>query len=278
MTAAPPVFGAYDQAALDLQYNNRARVPDFATYLARYPQASARVRSELGGEIDLAYGPGPRDRLDLYKPRAAGRSSPVLVFIHGGYWQSLDKSYFSYLARPWVRAGAAVVSLGYPICPAVTMTELVASVRAGIAWVAAEAPRLGLDRGRILIAGHSAGGHLTAMAVTGPGPDLAGGLALSGLYDLEPIRLCYLNVALRMTEAEARALSPIHLPRPRGGRVILAVGGAESEEYHRHQDELAARWDVEDRRLAGIHHFSIVDALADPANPLFRTAAEILHL
>jgi arylformamidase len=116
------------------------------------------------------------------------------------------------------------------------------------------------------------------MAVTGPGPDLAGGLALSGLYDLEPIRLCYLNAALRMTEAEARALSPIHLPRPRGGRVILAVGGAESEEYHRHQDELAARWDVEDRRLAGIHHFSIVDALADPANPLFRTAAEILHL
>jgi arylformamidase len=158
------------------------------------------------------------------------------------------------------------------------MTEIVASVRAGIAYVAAQADHLGLDGRRIAVSGHSAGGHLTAMAVTGPGPDLVGGIALSGLYDLEPIRLSYLNAALRMDAAEARALSPIHQPRPRGGRVILAVGSAESEEYHRQQDALASIWDVEDRRLAGLHHFSIVDCLADQANPLFRTAAELLGL
>ncbi|MBM3548679.1 MAG: alpha/beta hydrolase [Alphaproteobacteria bacterium] len=274
--SAPLVFGAYDQAALDLQYNNGVRYPDFATYLARYPQASARVRAELGGTLDIAYGPGPRDTLDLFRPKQA--KPPVLIFIHGGYWHRLDKFHFSYLARPWVRAGAAVVSLGYPLCPQVTMTELVASVRAGVAWVAAQADHLGLDGRRIAVSGHSAGGHLTAMAVTGPGPDLVGGLALSGLYDLEPIRLTYLNTALRMDAAEARALSPIHLPRPRGGKVILAVGSGESEEYHRQQDALAAIWDLEDRRLAGLHHFSIVDALADSANPLFRTVAELLAL
>jgi arylformamidase len=279
MTApASPVFGAYDQAALDLQYNNGARYPDFATYLARYPQASARVRAELGGTLDIAYGPGPRDTLDLFRPKKAKGKPPILIFIHGGYWQRLDKSHFSYLARPWVRAGAAFVALGYPICPAVTMEQLVASVRAGIAWVASEADHLGLDGRRIAVTGHSAGGHLTAMAVTGPGPDLVGGVALSGLYDLEPIRLSYLNAALRMAPDEARRLSPIHLPRPRGGRLILAVGSGESEEYHRQQDALAATWDVEDRRLAGLHHFSIADTLADSANPLFRTVAELLAL
>ena len=145
----------------------------------------------------------------------------------------------------------AFVALGYPICPGVTMTQLVASVRAGIAWVASQADALGLDGRRLLVTGHSAGGHLTAMAATGPGPDLVGAVALSGLYDLEPIRLTYLNAALRMDVAEARALSPIHLPRPRGGRVILAVGSAESEEYHRHQDTLAA--DRKSTRLNSSH-------------------------
>src|SRR4051812_47372857 len=91
MSASPPVFGAYDQSALDLQYNNRARVPDHLTYLARFPEASARARALLGGTLDLAYGTDPRERLDLFLPKAARRPVPVLVFIHGGYWQALDK-------------------------------------------------------------------------------------------------------------------------------------------------------------------------------------------
>lgn len=274
--SGPLVFGQYDQAGLDGQYNNRSRVPDFASYIGRYPQSSARVRAELGGELDLAYGPGPRDKLDLFRPKS-GSKPPVLIFIHGGYWQQMDKSVFGYIARSWTRAGAAFVALGYPICPAVTMTELVASVRAGIAWVAAEADRLGLDGRRIAVTGHSAGGHLTAMAATGPGPDLVGAVALSGLYDLEPIRLSYLNAALRMSPEEARLLSPIHLPKPRT-RTILATGSAESEEYHRQMDTLGASWDVETRNLAGIHHFSIVDTLADQGHPVFETVAELLQL
>ena len=261
-----------------LKYNNRSRIPDFATYLTRYPEASARARVVLGGELDLAYGPGPRDTLDLFRPRVVKGKPPVLIFIHGGYWQGLDKSHFSYLARAWVQEGAAFVALGYPICPAVTMDELAASVRAGVAWVSGQADQLGLDRRRIVVTGHSAGGHLTALAMTGPGPDLAGGIALSGLYDLEPIRLSYLNAALKLTPESARALSPVHLPRPRSGRLILTVGGAESEEYHRQQDSLADAWGVEARPLPGLHHFSIVDTLADPGHPLFRTAAEMLGL
>ncbi len=276
--ASPLVFGPYDQAALDLQYNNRARYPDAPTYMARFQQSSARVRAELGGELDIAYGPGPRDTLDLFRPKAS--KPPVVIFIHGGYWHLLDKQFFGCLARPWVRQGAAFVALGYPLCPGVTMTQLVASVRAGIAWVADQADSLGLDKRRMLVTGHSAGGHLTAMAATGPGPYLAGAVALSGLYDLEPIQLTYLNASLRMSPEEAKALSPIRLPKPepRAGRVILAVGSAESEEYHRHQDTLGATWDVETRSLAGLHHFSIVDTLADQAHPLFRTVAELLRL
>ncbi len=277
-TPASAIYGPYDQARLDGQYNNRSRVPDFATYLARFPEASARARALLGSELDLAYGPGPRDRLDLFRPRDAKGKLPVLVFIPGGYWQGLDKSHFSFLARTWVGEGAAFAALGYPICPAVSMDELVASVRAGIAWIAREADGLGLDRRRIVVTGHSAGGHLAAMTMTGPGPALAGGVALSGLYDLEPIRLSYLNAALRLTPEAARRLSPVHLLRPSGGRLILAAGGAESEEYHRQLDSLASAWDVEARSLAGLHHFSIVDTLADAGHPLFRTAAGMLGL
>jgi arylformamidase len=275
---APPVFGRYDQSQLDLQYNNRARVPDHLAYLNRFPEASARARAALGGRLDLAYGPGPRQHLDLFRPEMTGRLAPVLIFLHGGYWQALDKSHFSFLSRSWMRAGAAFAAIGYPLCPDVTMDALVASVRAGIAWLAAESDTLGLDRRRMVVTGHSAGGHLTAMAMTGPGPDLVGGIALSGLYDLEPIRLSYLNAALRMDAAEARRLSPIHLPPPRGGRLVLTVGGAESEEYHRQQDALADAWAVEARSLAGINHFSIVDTLADAGHPVFRTAADMLGL
>jgi arylformamidase len=275
---ARPVFGPYDQTQLDLQFNNRARVPDHPTYLARYPEASARARAVLGGRLDLAYGPGPRQKLDLFMPSASGRRVPVLVFIHGGYWQALDKSHFSFLARPWLRAGAAFAAIGYPLCPDVIMDGLVASVRAGIAWLAAEADTLGLDARRMVVTGHSAGGHLTAMAMTGPGPDLAGGIALSGLYDLEPIRLCYLNAALRLDADMARRLSPVHLPPPRGGRLVLTVGGAESEEYHRQQDMLADAWKLEARSLAGLDHFAIVDTLADPGHPVFQMAADLLGL
>jgi arylformamidase len=277
----PPVFGAYDQAQLDAQYNNRGLVPDHLRYIARWPAASERARAVLGGQIDLTYGSGPRDKLDLFRPRD-DRRAPLLIFIHGGYWQMLDKSQLSFLARPWVRAGAAVAMLGYPLCPQVTMDGLVASVRAGIAWLAREAGALNLDARRFVVSGHSAGGHLTAMAMTGPGPELAGGVALSGLYDLEPIRLSYVNGALGMSAEEARRNSPIHLPRPRAmtgaGKLILAVGSAESEEYHRQIDTLSAAWDVEARSLAGLHHFSIVDALNDPGAPLFGATASLLGL
>jgi len=283
MTAPPnpPVFGAYDQAQLDAQYNNRGLVPDHLRYIGRWPAASERARAllgtQLGGQLDLAYGPGPRDRLDLFRTRN-DRRAPLLIFIHGGYWQMLDKSQLSFLARPWVRAGAAVAMLGYPLCPQVTMDGLVASVRAGVAWLAKEADALKLDARRFVVSGHSAGGHLTAMAMTGPGPDLAGGVALSGLYDLEPIRLSYVNGALGLSAEDARRNSPIHLPPPRSGRLILAVGSAESEEYHRQIDTLSAAWDVEARSLAGLHHFSIVDALNDPGAPLFGATAGLLGL
>lgn len=280
--AARAVFAAYDQDALDREYDNRAKVPDAPEWLARYPRESAITRTEVGCRVDVAYGPHPAEMLDIFPP--AGRTpAPVHVFIHGGYWHRLDKADFSYVARAFHPSGAAVVVINYALIPTVDMDELVRQCRASIAWVYRNAPSFGGDRERIVVSGHSAGGHLVAMLMATDWTALAGlpqgvlqaGCGISGLYDLEPIRLCYLNEILRLTPEMARRNGPAHLAPPRGGRVLLAVGDAEGPEYHRQTDALARAWragglDCEVLDMAGHHHFSIVWELADPASALSR--------
>jgi arylformamidase len=269
------LFRDYDQAALDAQYNNRAAVPDAARYIERWPAASAAARARLGGALDLAYGPHPRHRLDIF-PAKGGGKAPVLAFIHGGYWQALDKSVFSFVAAPYVEAGVAVALLGYPIAPEAGMDEIVASIRAALVWLGRHTGAHGGDPARIHLTGHSAGGHLTAYmmaedfsAESGlPQPLLKGGLALSGLYELEPIRLSYLNEKLGMDQEVARRNSPAS--RPAGKEpLILAVGGIETDEFRRQQRDYAARcravgWPVEAIEAPGRDHFSVLESLADP--------------
>lgn len=289
---APTVFRAYDQAALDAEYDNRVKVKDAADWLARYASDSQKARAELPGRLDLAYGRSAGETLDVFPAPGPG-AAPVHVFIHGGYWHRLDKADFGFVARGLRPAGAAVVVINYALIPTVDMAELVRQCRASIAWVWKNAASFGGDPQRIFVSGHSAGGHLVAMLMSTdwtafdralPPDVLRAGCGISGLYDLEPIRLCYLNDILKLTPEAARLNSPINHPPKRLGALLLAVGGLEGPEYHRQTNDLAAAWRTRGRpceavHMPGLHHFSIVSQIEDPKSELSRLiATRILSL
>ena len=277
------VFFGYDQAALDREYNNSGKVPNATELLAWYPAESARTRDALPVRLDLRYGPDPGETLDVFLPEGRG-PWPVHVFVHGGYWRSLDKQDFSFVARGLQPAGVLVAVINYALIPTVDMDELVRQVRAAVAWLHRNVAALGGDPERITVSGHSAGGHLVAMLMSTDWSRFAGlptdvvkaGCGISGLYDLEPIRLCYLNQTLGLSMETARRNSPVHsVPAATVGRLLLPVGAKEGEEYHRQTESLAAAWrrrglDVEVMDMAGHDHFSIIIELGDPGTPLSR--------
>jgi arylformamidase len=277
------VFLGYDQAALDREYNNGAKIPNAAEYLARYPAESARARDTLPARLDLRYGPARGQTLDLFLPAGAG-PAPVHVFVHGGYWRSLARTDFSFVALGLQPAGVLVAVVDYALIPTVDMDELVRQVRTSIAWLHRNAEAFGGDPARITVSGHSAGGHLVAMLLSTDWGRFAGlpqdvvkaGCGISGLYDLEPIRLCYLNETLGLTPEAARRNSPVHLVPPvAGGPLLLTVGELEGDEYHRQTESLAAAWRrrahaVEVTDMGGHDHFSIVTELGCPGTPLVR--------
>jgi arylformamidase len=270
-----PVFLDLDRAALDREYDNRGKVADFADYLARYTRESEATRRALPCRLDVAYGTRPGETLDLF-PASGPRPAPIQVFIHGGYWRALDKSDFSFVARALHPAGAAVVVVNYALIPSVDMDELVRQCRASVAWVHAHAASFGGDPERLFVSGHSAGGHLVAMLMTAdwsalglPRDVIRGACGISGLYDLDPIRLCYLNDTLGLTPDAARRNSPIYLTPAVAAPLLLPVGGLEGREYHRQSETLAAVWrkqgtPCEVLDLPDAHHFSIVSQLEDP--------------
>jgi arylformamidase len=274
-----PVFRHYDQASLDAQYNNRAKVPDFQErHVARWLAAGALARTRFQCRVDQTYDPSSGQTLNVFLPEGSG-PWPVLVYIHGGYWMALDKSATDCIALGFVPHGVAVVNIDYSLMPAVRMDELVRQCRAAVCWVRDQGPALGLDPARIWVAGHSAGGHLTA-AVAAEGwagrPPMAGGMSFSGLHDLEPIRLSYLNQTLGMDAAEAARNSPVGMPPPGSGHWTLLVGGREGPEYLRQAVALAEAWASSSTRRtllevqADQDHFSVVAPLEDPDSVLVR--------
>lgn len=284
------LYRGYDRQALDAQYNNRARVPNFAAYLARWKHDSVLARARMlgsGAKIDLAYGPSLGERLDVF-PAAAGpggRKPPILAFFHGGYWRALDKSDFSYPAPAYTAAGITYVSINYSLTPSVTLSEIVRQARASAAWLYRNPDTHGGDINRLYVSGHSAGGQLAPMvastdwAAQGLPADLVKGtIAISGLFDLDPIRLSYLDEGMSLNADSMRENSPIHQIPPSkrpAGPMILCVGGAESPEYHRQQAEYAKKWaqtQASARIVAapGCDHFSIADWVGDSASPLFQ--------
>lgn len=279
-----PVFRDYDQAALDAQYNNRALVPDFAEHMDRWARDSVTARRELPCRLDIPYGPAALERLDLFP--GSGEGAPLHVFIHGGYWRALDKGSFSFLASAFVKSGVSFAALNYPLAPAARMDSIVHSIRRAIHWIASHPENLGIDPRRITISGHSAGGHLVAIIIatdwsrfggSGEGfdPQLAGAVSLSGLYDLEPIRLSYLNADLHLDSAQVVRNSPIGLATRSAVPLALAVGSLESKEFLRQQHDFHSTWQrqghaLESHVLEGHNHFTIVQEIGRADSALHR--------
>jgi arylformamidase len=284
------VYLDYDQAELDGQLNLRARWPEHPEYLARWAEDSTAVRRQLAGETDLAFGPGAGERLDLFVPPGAA-APPLMAFIHGGYWQALDKSDFSYLAPPYLEAGIAFASLNYDLTPHVSIEEIVREVRAAFAWLYREGAAHGIDAERLFVSGHSAGGHLVGMALATDWPSLdpnlppdlvKGGVSVSGVYDLEAIRLSYHQKVVQLDPDMARRMSPLgNLPKS-AGPLVAAVGSEETEEFHRQQAAYLEAWQgagliAEEIALPGRNHFSAVDALGEPDHPLFAATMAMIR-
>jgi arylformamidase len=278
-----------DPAWLDAQYNNRALVPDHEAFFQRWREASVLARTQSRCELDLAYGDDPAERLDVFPASRPG--APVMVFLHGGYWRSLDKADHSFVAPSFVADGAMVVVPNYGLCPAVSVEQIALQMARAIAWVWRHAAEFNGDPARIALVGHSAGGHLAAMLLCcrwkDVDPDmplqpLQGALSVSGLYDLEPIRLApFLAKDLALTPANVRRLSPAFFPRPK--RPLYAVvGGDESAEFLRHNQLIRDQWGPTAvpvcETQVGQHHFSILRGLADPAGRLHDLALRLLGL
>lgn len=243
--------------------------------------------------VELAYGDAPSEKLDLF-PADASLSSggaPILVYLHGGYWRALDKRDQSFVAMPFVNAGAMVVVPNYALCPAVTIDHIALQMVAAVAWVYRHAEAHGGDRERIVVAGHSAGGHLAAMLLACDWPSmggdlprdlLAGALAISGVFELEPLRHApFLAPDLRLTPASAQRLSPAEMPAPRGP-LVTVVGANESPEFLRQSALIGDVWGastvVGAEIVPGRHHMDVLHELADPLSRTHQWALRLLGL
>ncbi len=275
----------------DAQYNNRARIPEHLEILRQWADRSAEARASLPCTLDLAYGDDPSERLDVFLPRAQG--APVLVYLHGGYWRALDKRDQSFVATAFVDAGAMVVLPNYALCPAVSIDHIVLQLTRALAWVWRHAAAYGGDPIRIVVAGHSAGGHLAAMLLACDwhrvAPDLPGdlvrsALAVSGVFELEPLRHApFLAPDLHLDAASALRLSPAAMATPTAGhRLVAVVGGDESEEFLRQNERIAEAWGGEVvgvcEQVPGRHHMNVLFALAEPAERTHRLALQLLGL
>lgn len=269
----------------EAQYNNRAMVPEHPQIFARWKESSRRARDLLGGDLDIAFGEHPLQRLDVF--RAKGRSQALLLFIHGGYWRSLDKSDFSFVAPPLVERGITVAVSNYRLCPFVTLEDLVRDNLAACAWLWRHARHVGAEPDRIFVAGHSAGGHLTAMLLAALwsqyAPDLPaslvkGGLAISGLYDLRPLLQTNINNDLHLTADSALHASPAFMSPPTDAPLYTAVGGRESDEFKRQNRLIGERWRGVFKRdvpAPECNHFTVVEELAQPGSALFAAALKL---
>ena len=261
-----PVYGGYDRAGLEAQYNLRHGHPDRDIVYADFAARSAAMRRAEMGHYDLPYGPAERQKLDCF---SAGEGCPILVFFHGGYWRALDKSYFGFLAQAFVAGGWTVVLPNYTLAPRAGIDEIVSEARAAVRWAAQSLLSEGMP---LVVAGHSAGGHLALMcAIDGTAePDVApvdAVVPVSGLFDLEPIRHTSINELVRVDADAARRNSPVKRVAASPTPLLLIVGGSETNEFRGQTRRFADAWSAAGNQAEtlvaeGLNHFSVLRALA----------------
>src|SRR2546425_11492250 len=262
-TAKGKAWETMDRATIDRAYNNSAAVPESGAMFKEWLVRSEKLRADHPEYLNLVYGPRPRDRIDYF---SAGRGTPVLVFIHGGFWQMRSKDDFAFLAESFLSSGVSVAMVGYPLGPDATMDEIVADTHEAIRFLARELPTLGGDPQRVVVSGWSSGGHLATMVVDEP--SLRGGVAISGLFELEPLLKSYVNDKLHMDLAMAKRNSPILLLPKTSKQLDLFAGTAELPEMRRQTADYASA-----RREAGLpvryaeipdaNHYTILNSMMD---------------
>jgi arylformamidase len=286
-TRTGPVYLGMDQATLDAQYDNRAAAPDHEVWGALRSERSARARETMRCILDVRYGDSSRQALDIFP---SGPDSPVEIYIHGGSWKLKSKDEVSFIAEPLVPAGVTFVAIDHDIAGTVTLDEIVAQIRAAVAWVYRNIAGYGGDPERIHVSGHSSGAHLGAMAIATPWassyglPDniIKGACLTSGLFDLEPLRLASRNEYLALDETAVQRLSPIHHIPAAPGPLVLSVGGKETAEFKRQTSAYRAAWERAGHTATTIdmpddHHFSLAVRPGQPDSPLFRAVLADIH-
>lgn len=278
---------------LDAQYNLRAGRPDYEeTVVPAWIQRSEAVRNVLECTLDVRYGNGPKQKLDVFKGGDA--SAPTLVFFHGGYWQRGDKSVYSFIAEPFAAVGVNVVLLGYDLCPAVSITRISEEAREAMAYLWRNASDLGISRDRITFMGHSAGGHITQMMMATDWPDytpdlpadlIKAGIPVSPLSYLEPVRLTEsLNSGIRMGAVEAERESPMtNHPPVTDAPQLVVVGGRETDEFHRQGRMYVEKYQTSSRSIGfyvvpGVDHFDELNVLTDASSEFFKKTCAMLGL
>ena len=269
-------WGALSRDARDASYNCAKAVPESTQIIDGWIKASAQLRAQYSKHIDVPYGPAERNKWDLFP--AKNPKAPCLIFIHGGYWQARNREHFSCLAEGILAHGWSAALPGYSLAPAVTLTQIAAELRSALDWLASHGSEHGIA-GPVVLSGWSAGGHLTALMLDHP--RVAAGIAMSGLFELGPIRDTYLNERLKLTDQEIVSLSPLRLPSV-NKPLAITYGAAElmpfvhySREYHAYRAR--ANFPGPLIPIPNANHYTSMEELRSPKGILTRTALRVLE-
>jgi arylformamidase len=286
---AMELYRGMDASTLEAKYNLRAlRGDDFDEMVARWLERCAKLHERPGTRVDLAYGDGEREKLDLFS--GGNPSGPLLIYIHGGYWQRGDKSMYSFICESFIRHGVSVAIMNYDLTPSVRIGQIPSQIRKCIAWLWDNAADLGFSREQLHVMGHSAGGHLTGMmmATDWPGYDsrlpadlIRSGIPLSGLFELEPLVHTTINGGPQMSVAEAIAESPLFLPLATSAPQLVVTGGGETSELRRQSDAYVEKFfgpnqPMERYNEPDVDHFDVLERLADETTGFFQKSMQLI--
>jgi arylformamidase len=275
-------------AEIDAEYDVEKAVPDFTIYARQYVGGSRAARARLRGFHKLRFGPSRDEYVDVFP--AAEPNAPVLIFFHGGYWRILAAEDFSFVAEGPVAAGVTVVVANYSLCPKVTIDEITRQARATVAWTHRRIREHGGDPGRIYVSGHSAGGQLTAMCLLTdwerdyglPRDVVKGGIAISGVFDLTPIKHTSMQPQIRLTDEEIQRNSPQFHIRPAPAPLLVTYGGDETAEFCRQSEDFLSAWLAAGNHGSGLaqpgaNHFTAITGFAMPDSGLCRAVFELMR-